>query len=100
MIWVFGQAQGAWSGPLLWSGWLSGSSTATPHRFIQVHKLEYQILYVLYLFFRNKLGKKHTTTFLVCNFYKDEKLIANKKGMGNGRKPNLQTIHSSRIISY
>ena len=35
--WVFGQAQGAWSGPLLWSGWLSGSSTATPHRFIQIH---------------------------------------------------------------
>ncbi len=26
----FGQAQGAWSGPLLWPGWLSRSSSTTP----------------------------------------------------------------------
>ena len=36
MGWVFGQVQGAWFGPLLWSGWLSSSSTATPHRFIHI----------------------------------------------------------------
>ena len=34
---VFGPAQGAWSAPLLWSGWLSSSSTATQHRYIQIH---------------------------------------------------------------
>ncbi len=35
MGWVFGKAQGAWSGPMLLSGWLL--STATPHRSIQIH---------------------------------------------------------------
>ncbi len=34
MGWDFGQAEDAWSGLLLWSGLLSNSSTATPHRFI------------------------------------------------------------------
>ena len=33
---VFGQAQGAWSSPLLWSGWLSSSSTETLHKYIQI----------------------------------------------------------------
>ncbi len=37
MGWVFEQAQGVWSGPLLWSGWLLSSSAATPHRFLQIH---------------------------------------------------------------
>ncbi len=36
MGWVFGRMQGAQSGPLLWSGWLSSSSTATPHRYIHI----------------------------------------------------------------
>ncbi len=33
-LWVWLLAQGAWSGPLLWLGWLSSSGTATPRRFI------------------------------------------------------------------
>ena len=44
MGWVYGQEQGAWSGPLLWSRWLSGSGTATPHRLKQIH-----ITYIQYL---------------------------------------------------
>ena len=45
MKWVFGPAQGSWpgSGSLLWSGWLSSSSTATPHRYkqIQYNKIQW-----------------------------------------------------------
>ncbi len=37
MGWFFGQVQDAWSGPLLWSEWLSSSSNATPYRIIQIH---------------------------------------------------------------
>ena len=37
MGWAIRQAQGAWSGPLFWLGWLLSSSTAIPHRFIQVY---------------------------------------------------------------
>ena len=37
MGWVFGEAQGVWSGPILLSGWLSSSRIATPHRFIQIY---------------------------------------------------------------
>ncbi len=29
---VYGKVR--WSGPLLWSGWISRSSKATPHRYI------------------------------------------------------------------
>ncbi len=33
-LWDGSMGIGAWSDPLLWSGWLSSSSTATPHKFI------------------------------------------------------------------
>ena len=46
MAWVFGQAQGARSGPLLWSGGLSISSTATPHRFIQIYNIHIFIYFI------------------------------------------------------
>ncbi len=38
MGWVFGQEQGAWSGPLIWLEMLSSSNAVdTPSRFIQIH---------------------------------------------------------------
>ena len=36
---VFGQAQRAWSGSLLWLGWLKSLSNATPHTYIDTYKL-------------------------------------------------------------
>ena len=52
--WVFGQAQGALSGPLLWSGWVSSSST--DHRFIQIYKHIYldNRIYTIVIIYKKK----------------------------------------------
>ncbi len=72
--WVF-SLFGAWSGPLLWSGYLS--STATPHKFLQIHithisyfnsRPNYIItILFLYLIFA-KYVHLHLSTFNRINF--------------------------------
>ena len=69
------KAQGAWSGHLLWSGWLSSSSTATPHR-------SYHNKYISY---------KHTKYIVAitsCKHVNYKHMIMNRNESNN----NIDTI--------
>ncbi len=79
MGWVYGPAQGAWSGPLLWSGWLSSSSTTTPHRFITKYptfKTERKVDNTIYKIYNFTLLFLTLKTFSLLEFSSPDEILS------------------------